>query len=74
MQSNSPQREMTVNEEWFIIQRESEEKQIIHQNHIKHGLHLKVNPTLKEIKKFDTIGTMLRKIQEIFISSVLLVK
>ena len=43
---------MTVNEEWFIIPRELEEKEIIHQNHIKHGIHLKVNPTLKEIKKF----------------------
>ena len=43
---------MTVNEEWFIIPRELEEKEIIYQNHIKHGIHLKVNPTLKEIKKF----------------------
>ena len=43
---------MTVNEEWFIILRELEEEEIIHQNHIKHDLQLKVNPTLKEIKKF----------------------
>ena len=43
---------MTVNEEWLKIPRELEEKEIIHQNHIKHGIHLKVNPTLKEIKIF----------------------
>ena len=57
---------MIVNEEWFIIPRELEAEEIIHQNHIKHGIHLKVNPTLKEIKKFDTIGTILRKISENF--------
>ena len=43
---------MSLNEEWYIIQRELEEEEIIHQNHIKHGPHLKVNPTLKDIKKF----------------------
>ena len=42
---------MTVNEEWFIIPRELETEEIIYQNHIKHGSHLKVNSTLKEIKK-----------------------
>ena len=42
---------MTVNEEWYIIQRELEEEEIIYQNHIKHDPHLKVNPTLKKIKK-----------------------
>ena len=65
---------MTVNKEWFIIPRELEEKEIINQNHIKHSINLKVNPNLKEIKKFDTIGTILRKISENFISSVLLVE
>ena len=40
-----------MNEEWYIIPRELEAEEIIYQNHIKHGLHLKVNPTLKEIKK-----------------------
>ena len=43
---------MTVNEEWYIIPRELEAEEIIYQNHIKHGSHLKVNPTLKEIKKY----------------------
>ena len=42
---------MTVNEEWYIISLELEAEKIIYQNHIKHGLYLKVNPTLKEIKK-----------------------
>ena len=65
---------MTVNEELYIIPRELEEEEIIYQNHIKHGLHLKVNPTLKEIKKFAYDWTILRKISEIFISSVLLVE
>ena len=31
--------------------RELETKEIIYQNHIKHSSHLKVNLTLKEIKK-----------------------
>ena len=43
---------MTVNDEWCIIPRELEAEEIIYQNHIKHGPHLKLNPTLKEIKKF----------------------
>ena len=47
--SNSPQRETTVSEEWFIIPRELEEEEIIYQIHIKHDSHLKVNPSLKEI-------------------------
>ena len=42
---------MTVNEEWYIIPRELEAEEIIYLNHIKHGSHLKVNPTLKETKK-----------------------
>ena len=42
---------MTLNEEWYIIIQELEAEKIIYQNHIKHGPHLKVNPTLKEIKK-----------------------
>ena len=42
---------MIFNEEWYIIPRELEAEEIIYQNHIKHGSHLKVNPTLKEIKK-----------------------
>ena len=50
--SNSSQRKMSLNEEWYIIPRELEAEEIIHQNHIKHDLHLKLNPTLKEIKKF----------------------
>ena len=49
--SNSPQRKMTVNEERYIIPRKLEAEEIIYQNHIKHSPHLKVNPTLKEIKK-----------------------
>ena len=43
---------MILNNEWYIILRELEAEEIIHQNHIKHGSHLKVNPTFKEIKKF----------------------
>ena len=43
---------MSLNEEWYIIPRELEAEEIIYQNHIKHGPHLKLNPTLKEIKKF----------------------
>ena len=35
--SNSSQRKMTVNEEWYIIPQELEVEEIIHQNHIKHG-------------------------------------
>ena len=35
--SNSPQRKMSLNEEWYIIPRELEVEVIIHQNHIKHG-------------------------------------
>ena len=42
---------MSLNEEWYIIPRELEAEEIIYQNHIKHGSHLKVTPTLKEIKK-----------------------
>ena len=42
---------MILNEEWYIIPRELEEEEIIYQNHIKHGSHLKINPTLNEIKK-----------------------
>ena len=42
---------MTVNEGWYIIPRELEVEEIICQNHIKHGFHLKVNQTLKEIKR-----------------------
>ena len=42
---------MTVKEECYIIPLELEAEEIICQNHIKRGLHLKVNPTLKEIKK-----------------------
>ena len=34
--SNSPQRKMTVNEEWYIIPLELEEE-IIYQKHIKYG-------------------------------------
>ena len=49
--SNLPQRKMTLNEEWYIIPQELEEEEIIYQNHIKHDSPLKVNPTLKEIKK-----------------------
>ena len=43
---------MTVNKEWYIIPRELEAEEIIYQNHIKFGSHLKGNSTLKEIKKF----------------------
>ena len=43
---------MILNKEWYIISRELETRKIIYQNHIKHGSHLKVNPTLKAIKKF----------------------
>ena len=50
--SNLPQRKMILNEEWYIIPRELEEEEIIYQNHIKHGSHLKVNPILNEIKKY----------------------
>ena len=50
--NNSPHRKMTVKEECYIIQRELYAEEIIYQNHIKHDSHLKVNPTLKEIKKF----------------------
>ena len=49
--SNSPQRKMTVNEELYIILWELEAEEIIYQYHIKHDPHLKVNQTLKEIKK-----------------------
>ena len=47
--SNSSQRKMTVNKEWYIITRELEAEEIIYQNHTKHGPYLKVNPTLKDI-------------------------
>ena len=36
----------------YIIQRELEAEEIIYQNHIKYDYHLKVTPTLKEIKKY----------------------
>ena len=49
--SNSSQRKMTVNEEWFIIPRKLEDEEIIYQNHIKNDSHLKVNSILKKIKK-----------------------
>ena len=42
---------MIFNKEWYIILPELEAKEIMHQNHIKHGSYLKVNPTLKGIKK-----------------------
>ena len=42
---------MILNKEWYIIPRELEAEEIIHQNHIKHGSHLKVKQTLKAIKK-----------------------
>ena len=35
--SKSPQRKMSLNEERYIIPRELEDEEIIHQNHIKHG-------------------------------------
>ena len=35
--SSSPQRKMSLNEEWYIIPRELEAEEIIYQNHIKHG-------------------------------------
>ena len=72
--SNLPQRKMSLNEEWYIIQRKLEAEEIIHQNHIKHGLHLKVNPTLKEIKKFAYNWNNIEKDIRNFISSVLLVE
>ena len=49
--SNSLQIKMILNKEWYIIPRELEAKEIIRQNHIKHGSHLKLNSTVKEIKK-----------------------
>ena len=42
---------MILNEEWHIIQLELKTEEIIYQNHIRHASHLKVNSTLKEIKK-----------------------
>ena len=42
---------MSLNEVWYIIPRELEVEELIYQNHIKHFFHLKINPTLKEIKK-----------------------
>ena len=42
---------MILDEEQYIIPRELEAEEIIYQNHIKHDSHLKVNSTLKEIKK-----------------------
>ena len=42
---------MIFNKEWYIIPWELETEEIIYQNYIKHGSHLKVNPTLTEIKK-----------------------
>ena len=35
--SNSSQKKMTANEEWYIIPRELEAEEIIYQNHIMHG-------------------------------------
>ena len=35
--SNSPQRKMSLNEEWYLIPLELETEKIIYQNHIKHG-------------------------------------
>ena len=40
-----------MNEEWYIIQLELEGEEIIYQNNIKHGSHLKVKPILNKIKK-----------------------
>ena len=40
-----------MNKEWYITPREFEAEEIIHQNHTKHGSHLKVNATSKEMKK-----------------------
>ena len=44
---------MILNEKLFIIPWELDAEEIIYQNHIKHGSHLKVNPTLKEIEKSE---------------------
>ena len=41
--SNSPQRKIILNEEWYLIPRKLEADEIIYQNHIKHGSNLKVN-------------------------------
>ena len=49
--SNSTQSKTILNEEWYIIARELKIEERIYQNHIKHDSHLKLNPTLKEIKK-----------------------
>ena len=35
--SNSPQRKISLNEEWYLIPLELEIEKIIYQNHIKHG-------------------------------------
>ena len=43
---------MSLNEEWYIILWELEAEEIIYQNHIRHCSHLKIYPTLKDIKKF----------------------
>ena len=64
--SNSPQRKMSLNEEWYIIPRELDAEEIIHKNHIKHGPHLKLSPTLKEIKKFAYDWSNIEKDIKIF--------
>ena len=60
--SNSLQRKMILNKEWYIIPQELKSEEIIFQNHMKHGSHLKVNPTLKWLRNLYTIGAILRKI------------
>ena len=65
---------MSLNEEWYIIPRELEAEEIIYQNHIKHFLHLKLNPILTEIKKFAYDWNNIEKEIRNFISSVLLVE
>ena len=55
---------MILNEEWYIIPRELEAEEIIYQNNIKHGYHLKVNPTENRLRNPHMIGTISRKISE----------
>ena len=50
--SNPPQRKMNVNEEWYIISWELEAEKIILKIILSMALIKKVNPTLKEIKKY----------------------
>ena len=40
---------MILKEEWYIVLWELEAEEIIYQNHIKHGSHLKINSALKKI-------------------------